>query len=212
MSESVKKRSGSPSHSQTTEAAQDQPGRGREPVDGKERRAAAKAEEEDELSAARQSQLFDEAVSLFLAGKFEEALRRFELAARGPVVEMAHAARQRANMCLQRLAHSAEPALSSAEDHYNYAVVLLNARRWEQAEAHLEKALEQNPEGAHIYYALAVCRCWRGDVDGAAELLRRAIEIEPQNAIVARNDPDLAHFIQQPALAAILRSDRTRPQ
>jgi len=156
--------------------------------------------------------LFDEAVGLFQAGRFEEALRRFQLAARGPAAEMAHAAQQRANMCRQRLARTAEPALGSAEDHYNYAVVLLNARRWEEAETHLRKALEGNPEGAHIHYALAVCRCWRGDLESAADLLRRAIEIEPQNAIMARNDPDLAQFLQQPALATILRSDRTRVQ
>jgi len=157
--------------------------------------------------ASEQSRLFEEGVRLFLGQQFLEARARFEAAARGPVTEVAHAARQRVRMCEQRLLQQ-EPSLHTAEDRYNYAVVLLNQRRWEEAEAHLTKALEENPKGDHLYYALALCRCWRGDMVGAFQCMRRAIEIQPNNRIAARNDPDFAPFVNQPPLADLLRADR----
>lgn len=161
--------------------------------------------------AAEQTRLFEEAVSLFQAGKFLEAKQGFDRAALGPLVEMAHAARQRARICEARLIRQ-EPELRTAEDFYNYAVVLLNARRWQEAEAHLERALTQEPDGDHLYYALALCRCWRGDLQSAAELMRRAIELQPKNWIAARNDPDFAPFLNQPPLAEILDPEPNRPK
>lgn len=211
--EPMKKSASASPHSRAIPAGSRPPETPSRPGDGHERPPAPDAPDPSAipLDGAQQGRLFDEAVGLFRAGNFQEARQRFELAARGPSAEMAHAARQRARMCEQRLARM-EPALSSAEDHYNYAVVLLNLRRWEQAEAHLHQALAENPRGDHIYYALAVCRCWRGDLEAAARFMRRAIEIQPQNAIVARNDPDLAPFAQQFPLVQVLSSDRTQPQ
>jgi tetratricopeptide (TPR) repeat protein len=159
--------------------------------------------------AAEQARCFEQGVRLFQARDFAAARQIFQRAACGPALEIAHAARQRARMCEQRLA-GREPALASAEDHYNYAVLLLNERRWEQAEAHLQKALAENPAGDHLYYALALCRCWRGDFPGAAQYMRRAIELQPSNLIAARNDPDFAWFAQQPPLAEILNPERNR--
>lgn len=162
------------------------------------------------LDAAGQTRLFAKAVEMFQAQDFLGARRAFERAARGPLVEVAHAARQRARMCELRLSRG-EPVLSSAEDRYNYAVVLINQRRWEEAEKHLRQALAENPGGDHLYYALALCRCWCGDLKGATEYMRRAIELQPNNLIAARSDPDLARFVQQPPLAELLSPDRTRP-
>jgi hypothetical protein len=151
--------------------------------------------------------LFEEGVQLFLGQQFLEARARFEAAARGPVPEMAHAARQRVRMCEQRLLQQ-EPNLRTAEDRYTYAIVLLNQCRWEEAEGHLMKALEENPKGDHLYYALALCRCWRGDMLGAFQCMQRAVELQPNNRIAARNDPDFAPFVNQPPLADLLRAER----
>lgn len=162
------------------------------------------------LDAPEQRRLFAQAVEMFQAQDFLGARRAFERAAQGPLLEVAHAARQRARMCELRLARG-EPVLSSAEERYNYAVILINQRRWEEAESQLRQALAENPGGDHLYYALALCRCWCGDLKGATEYMRRAIELQPSNLIAARSDPDLARFIQQSPLAELLSPDRTRP-
>ncbi|MGB9606093.1 MAG: TPR end-of-group domain-containing protein, partial [Bryobacteraceae bacterium] len=150
----------------------------------------------------QQARLFEEGIRLMQAEEFLEARARFEAAARGPSVEMAHAARQRVRMCELRLARQ-EPVLRTSEDHYTYAIVLLNQRRAEEAENHLRKALEENPRGDHLYYALALCRCLRGDPVGAFQCMQRAIELDPNNRITARNDPDFAPFLDQAPLAEL---------
>lgn len=157
--------------------------------------------------AAQQTRLFEEGVRLFQAEQFLEARDRFRRAAQGPLAEMAHAARQRVRMCELRLSRG-PLELKSAEDRYNYAVLLLNQRRWEEAELHLRRAIEEQPAGDHFYYALALCLCWRGDMAGALQCLRRAIELDPNNRIAARNDPDFVPFAAQPPLADLLKPDR----
>lgn len=158
--------------------------------------------------ASEQVRLFEEGVRLFQAQQFLEARTHFLRAAEGPLTEMAHVARQRVRMCELRLSRE-QPDLRTAEDRYNYAVVLLNQRRWEEAEEHLRKAIEEQPQGDHLYYALALCLCWRGDMTAAFECLQRAIELEPTNRVTARNDPDFAPFASQPPLANLLKPERS---
>lgn len=157
--------------------------------------------------ASEQTRLFEEGVRLFQSQQFLEARLRFSRAAEGPNAEMAHAARQRVRMCELRLSRE-QPELRTAEDRYNYAVVLLNQRRWEEAEEHLRRAIEEQPQGDHLYYALALCLCWRGDMAAAVQCLQRAIELEPSNRVTARNDPDFAPFASQPPLAGLLKPER----
>jgi len=47
---------------------------------------------------------------------------------------------------------------------------------------HLETALRLAPGSDHIHYALALALGLAGDVSGAYENLRRAIELEPRTA------------------------------
>ncbi len=158
---------------------------------------------------AEQSQLeaFDGAMRAFHAGDFTAALEAFERAERGPAREMAHSARVHARMCARRMGQP-ELALNTPEDHYNYAVALINERRLEQAEKHLLLAMAQNPKGDHLFYALALCRGLGGDADGAYANLKRAIDLQPRNKVAARNDPDFAEIGQQQPLAHLLYPER----
>jgi tetratricopeptide (TPR) repeat protein len=106
-------------------------------------------------------------------------------------------------MCELRIDQAA-PALKTAEDHYNWGVALLNQRRLREAEAHLEEALRLAPQGDHIHYALALSRGLGGDILRASQYLRRAIELQPRNRGLARNDPDFAGLLHQPPIAALL--------
>jgi len=160
------------------------------------------------VDSHEQSKSFEQGVRLLQVKDFQRAKECFERAAHGPVREMAHSARLRALMCERRLARR-EPALETPEEHYNYAVALMNQRRWEEAETHLERAVAQNPRGDHLYYALALCRGWRGDLEGAYRYMKQAIELQPRNLLVARNDPDFAELSQRSPLAELLSPERT---
>ena len=95
--------------------------------------------------------------------------------------------------------------LQTADDHFNYGVERLNARDMEVARRHLDRALALEPDGEHILFTLALCCGLAGDGAGACENLKRAIELEPKNRILARQDPEFSALAQQfPALRALL--------
>jgi tetratricopeptide (TPR) repeat protein len=176
----------------------------RKPVAPEAREAGASAPRQDQRD---QTAWFEKAVALFHARRFEQAKALFEKAAAGPALEVAHAARVHIRMCEQRL-NPSEPKPSSAEEHYAYAVALINQRELETAEKHLVEAARLAPDADHVYYALALCRGLRGDYEGAGAQLRRAIELQPQNRYLARRDPDFSGFVHQPPLERILWPER----
>ncbi|RPI18087.1 MAG: hypothetical protein EHM65_02485 [Acidobacteriales bacterium] len=158
---------------------------------------------------AEQAKIFDKAAALFHRGDFASAGKLFEKAADGPVGEMACSARLHARMCERRTSR-AEPALASAEDHYNYAVALLNRRELQGAEKHLHEGLKLAPNADHIHYALALASGLRGEARQAFDSLKRAIELNPRNRAQARNDPDFVEFAHQPLMASLLFPERAQ--
>ena len=105
-------------------------------------------------------------------------------------------------MCEQRLAKS-EVKLESAEDLYTYAVALMNKQDFAGAVPHLEKAVAAR--GADYYhYALAVAYGQTGQIDKAAQQLRRALELQPRNRAVALSDSDFLETARHPQIREIL--------
>ncbi|MCE5311136.1 MAG: tetratricopeptide repeat protein [Acidobacteriales bacterium] len=155
------------------------------------------------MAAEEQADAFERAMRLFHARDYAGARNIFETAAKGPVAAMAHTARVHARMCEMRLSQ-AQPQLETADDHYNYAVGLINMRRLADAEKHLTKALEIYPNADHLHYALALTRGLQGDFEGAHRHMKRAIDIQPRNRALARNDPDFAELIQRGSLRELL--------
>mgnify|MGYP000914690246 CR=1 FL=1 len=151
-------------------------------------------------------ELYEQAIRAFNSGDFATAKSMFERAAMGPIPEMAHSARLHAKMCEKRLTRP-EMSLRTPDEHYDYAVALMNERRFEQAERHLLLALAQTPDADHLFYALALCRGLSGDLQGAYVNLKRAIELQPQNRITAKNDPDFAEIGPQSPLNELIYSD-----
>jgi hypothetical protein len=64
------------------------------------------------------------------------------------------------------------------------------------------------PDSDHIHYALAVAHGLLGDAHRAHEHLRRSIELEPKNRLMARQDPDLSSIASQPQFQALLYPEK----
>jgi len=143
------------------------------------------------------------AMKLFHARKLQEARDLFQSAAAGPERDVAQRAKLHISMCDRRL-QQATVTLKTAEDYYNYGVALMNARNIGEARSHLEKALAMAPDTDHIHYALALAQALSGDSANAYENLRRAIELEPRNRIIARQDTDFAPLANQPPFDMLL--------
>ena len=146
---------------------------------------------------------FEAALKLFHAGKFRAARERFRDTINGPDRGLAHNAEVHIRMCDRRLE---KPVLSlkTADEHYNYAITLINLRELGTARQHLQTALKQEPHADHVYYALALCCALNGDQQGAYENLKRAIDLEPLNRMRAKQDADFASISQQAPLDRLL--------
>lgn len=155
-----------------------------------------------------QNHNFEKAMAWFHKRDFARAHEFFSKAAQGPVAEMRHAAQMHLRMCERRMADRV-PELRTPEDKYNFAISLMNRGDLEQAETLLKKAIADRSSADHFHYALALCRGLKGDAHGAAEHLRRAIELQPSNRIAARNEPDFQAILHQPPLRALLGGERS---
>jgi tetratricopeptide (TPR) repeat protein len=155
-----------------------------------------------ELDARAHTELFSAAMKCFTGGDYAKALALFEQAADGPQLSVNESARMYGRMCRQRLgAEMVDPR--SAEDHYNYAVTLLNAQRPAEARGQLEQAVARQPL-PHYLYALALTEGLLGAIADAARDLRRAIEADPAVRSTARRDADFAPLLQHPEIREIL--------
>jgi tetratricopeptide (TPR) repeat protein len=169
--------------------------------------AASPAAVAEPMSSGKQLGSFEAAMKLFHARDFKPARERFLQAAEGPERDVANRSRLHAAMCERRLEQAA-PNLRSAEDYYTYGVAEINARNVAEARAHLERALQLAPGADHIYYALALAQALGGDLAGAHESMKRAIELDPRNRIMARQDADFAPLANQPPFDMLLYPER----
>jgi len=155
----------------------------------------------------KQLAAFEAAMRLFHARKLKEARDLFAQALTGPERDVAQRAQLHIAMCDRRL-EQAPVALGTAEDYYNYGIALFNARNARAAVEHLEIALRLAPGSDHVHYALGLAQALAGDLNGAYRNLKRAIELEPRNRIVARQDADMAHLAGQPPFEGLLYPEK----
>jgi tetratricopeptide (TPR) repeat protein len=175
------------------------------PVD-KHAEQAAKAVRELEQ---RQNENYEKAVESFNARKFSRALPLLEKAAEGPNATLRHRAQVYADICRRQIS-SEKVELKTADDHYNYGVKLMNDRRLEEAERHLQRALRLAPKAGYVHYANAVLSALQGNAESAFGNLKRAIEIDPLNRVLALNDADLGSVMGHPPIARLLHEGSDR--
>jgi len=158
-------------------------------------------------SGAGQLANFEAGMRFFHARKFREAREQFQQAASGPERDVAQRAGLHIAMCDRRL-QSETVNLRSAEDYYNYGIALINSRNLAEARTHLERALQMAPGSDHIHYALALAQALSGDMSNAYDNLRRAIELEPKNRLLARQDADFGPLTRQAPFEALLYPEK----
>lgn len=164
---------------------------------------AGGGEAESVSAAEAQLRRYEEAYRLFRNQSYAQAKVAFERAMEGPQRELTHNASLHVAMCERRL-QSGQVEFSTAEEHYNYAIARLNSRELPIARRHFDAALALAPNGDHIYYGLALCCGLGGDYQGCYENLKRAIDLQPKNRLIARQDPDFNTIVQHPVFHQLL--------
>jgi len=158
---------------------------------------------------------FAQAVQNYEAGlkaiqehKFDKAKALLEkIVASGPR-ELADRARVHLNTCNQQLS-SSSASFKTSEEHFDYAVSLMNAGQFDQARGHMEKILKQDSKADFAYYGLAVVDCLTGQVESSLKHLSEAIRLNPQNRFQARNDSDFQNMADDPRFTELLYPEPT---
>jgi tetratricopeptide (TPR) repeat protein len=119
------------------------------------------------------------------------------------------------NVC-ERQSTPREASPRNAEERVYAATLAVNAGNYDTALEHLRAVTAEDPRNDHASYMLAVVHALRGDLDGAMPHLVRAIELNPENRVLARQDPDLESLRRQEGFQSATqpvsssRSDRRR--
>jgi len=154
--------------------------------------------------AKLQQRQYEGAVRLFQDHKFRRADVLFQNAIQGPNRTLAHHAQIHSQICRKRI-NPPELSFKTADDHYYYAVTLINTRRLREAAEHLDKALRLAPHLDYVHYALAAAQALQGNPHAAYERLKVAIDLQPRNRFLARGDADFAGIRSYPPVASLLQ-------
>ena len=157
----------------------------------------------DDPRFAQAVQNYEAGVKALQEHKFERAKSLLEKVVAGPSPELADRARVHLNTCEQQLSRSST-SFKTPEEHYDYAVSLMNTGDLESARSHLEKILKQNPKADYAVYGMAVLECLTGHVEDSLRQLGDAIRLNPANRYQARNDSDFQNLADDPRFTELL--------
>jgi tetratricopeptide (TPR) repeat protein len=138
--------------------------------------------------------------------KFDKAKSHLQKVLAGPNKSLVDRAQVHIHACDLQLE---KPALQfkTAEEHYDFAVSLMNTGDYVSAREHLEKLLRQEPKADYVLYGLAALSCLTGHVEEALKTLTEAIAQKPALRFQARNDSDFQNLAEDPRFTELLYPD-----
>lgn len=157
---------------------------------------------------------FSQALQSYEAGlramqehKFDKAKPHFQKVLAGPVRELIDRANVHLNICNQHLERSTTTQFKTAEEHFDYAVSLMNVGDYVTAREHLDKLHKQNSRADYVIYGLAALDCLTGHVEDSLRRLDEALRLNPQLRYQARNDSDFQNLAEDPRFTELLYPD-----
>ena len=166
--------------------------------------AKKQAAEDPQHTLAVQS--YEAGIKALQEHKFEKAKSSFQKVLAGPNKSLSDRAMVHIVTCDQ---HLEKPALQfkTPEEHFDYAVSLINTGDYVAAREHLEKLLKQQPKSDFVLYGLAALSCLTGHVEDALKTLDEAIRTNPALRFQARNDSDFQNLAEDPRFTELLYPD-----
>ncbi len=138
--------------------------------------------------------------------KFEKAKGHLQKVLNGPNKSLVDRAQVHILTCDK---HLDTPALQfkTTEEHYDYAVSLINSGDYVTAREQLDKLLKQNPKAEYVLYGLAALHCLTGHLEESLKVLDEAVRVKPALRFQARNDTDFQNLAEDPRFTELLYPD-----
>lgn len=138
--------------------------------------------------------------------KFEKAKASLQKVLTGPDKALVDRAHVHILTCDQ---HVEKPALhfKTPEEHFDYAMSVMNAGDFVVASEHLDKLLKQQPKSDYVLYGMAALYCLTGHVEESLKTLHEAIQLNGALRFQARNDTDFQNLAEDPRFTELLYPD-----
>ncbi len=147
--------------------------------------------------------LYESAVKLTHAGKYEKAHTAFNEMLNTAPPELANSIRMYISSCVSHI-HKGTTTFESHEERYDYAISLLNNGQYEDAREHFEQILLDHGSADYAFYGLALLASMTDNTIDCIEHLREAIRLNPQNRYQARGDSDFHNVADDPRFTELL--------
>jgi len=153
-------------------------------------------------------QAYEQALKSMQSQKFDRAKGFFEkVIASGPK-ELVDRALVHLNICNQQLTR-VQTNFKSVDEHYDYAVSLMNMGDYVGTREHLEEISRKDPRLDFVWYGLAVLDCLTGRAQESLRHLAEAIRLNPHNRLQARNDSDFKNMADDPRFTELIYPEGT---
>ena len=153
---------------------------------------------------------YEAALRLMQEGKFDKAQAAFDRMLAAGAGDLSDRARMYSTACLQQ-GTKKKNTFANPEEHYDYAVSLLNDGHYEDAREQFNQILKENDKADYALYGLAVLSSMTGDSHRCLEHLTEAIRQNPRNRIQARADSDFQDMADDPRFTELLYPERDGP-
>ncbi len=138
--------------------------------------------------------------------KFDKAKTSLQKVLTGPDKALVDRAQIYILTCDQ---HIEKPALhfKTPEEHFDYAISLMNTGDYVAAREHLDKLLKAQPKSDFVLYGLAGLHCLTGHIEESLKTLDEAIQVNAALRFQARNDTDFQNLAEDPRFTELLYPD-----
>jgi tetratricopeptide (TPR) repeat protein len=160
----------------------------------------------DDPRIAQAIQNYETGLRALQEHKFDKAKAHLQKVIGSPSKELADRAAVHISTCNQHL-DKVTAQFKNPEEHFDYAVSLMNVGDYVQAREHLEKLQKQSPKADYVIFGLAALDCMTGHVEDSLRNLDAAIRLNPALRFQARNDSDFQNLAEDPRFTELLYPD-----
>jgi tetratricopeptide (TPR) repeat protein len=153
---------------------------------------------------------FAQAVQNYEAGlralqerKYDKAKALFQKVIASGSRELGDRANVHLNTCNQHLERAAT-SFKTTEEHFDYAISLMNVGDYIGAREHLEKLAKQAPKADYVQYGLAALSALTNRPEEALRYLSEEIQLNANLRFQARNDSDFQNLFEDPRFTELL--------
>jgi tetratricopeptide (TPR) repeat protein len=135
--------------------------------------------------------------------KYEKARQMLQKVIASGHHELCDRANVHLNTCNQHIDRTAA-VFKTPEEHFDYAISLMNMGDYIVAREHLEKLAKQVPKADYVQYGLAALTCLTNHPEDSLRYLAEAIQLNAGLRFQARNDSDFQNLFEDPRFTELL--------